>query len=69
MINVPNRYADENEDEPDPHGDMRLVLDKAAETLMVYAMSDKFDWQKHQDLLLRIIDDAAKLALELNGDH
>jgi hypothetical protein len=41
--------------------DMRLVISGAGKTLMMYATSDAFDWQKHVEILRPITQNAEKI--------
>jgi hypothetical protein len=47
--------------------DMRLVIDKAAEVVMVYALSDEFNWDRDREILVQIKDCAAKLKAILDA--
>jgi O-methyltransferase involved in polyketide biosynthesis len=49
------------DEETRTNDDMRLVVSGAGQTLMIYAASDAFDWEKHAHLLRPIIANAEEL--------
>lgn len=52
---------------PNTDEDMRLVVGKAAEAILTYALSDEFDWKGQRNILLDIIANAMELKAILDA--
>ena len=46
---------------------MRLVVDKAAEVILTYVLSDEFSWDRDQEILRQIVDCGVKLKAILDA--
>jgi hypothetical protein len=52
---------------PDNEDMARIAIDKAAEVILIYAISDEFNWERDKEILVQIADGAAKLKAILDA--